>query len=344
MVKAFLKAKLPAFCSIASLVAASAWAAPADLPAYGADPEQTSVSGLSSGAFMAVQLQVAYSRSIVGAGVVAGGPYYCAADNLAFTGICMGQVPFVPPNPALMANAARSFARQRLIDSLGNLSKRRVYVFSGTDDSIVRQPAVDATVSFFQQLGVKPENLMYVNQVPAGHALITPDNGNECSANAAPYISHCRVDGAGYDQAGALLQHIYGALNSRVDAPAGQIVSFNQRAYAAASTGMADTAYLYVPQACTAAGARCKVHVAIHGCVQAAESVGDKFYTKTGYSNWADSNKILVLYPQVNKSTSPFNPQGCWDWWGYTGRNYAYRSSVQMKAIMTMVTRLTQRP
>jgi len=302
------------------------------------------VSGLSSGAFMAVQLQVAYSRSIIGAGVVAGGPYYCAANNMALAGICMGQVPFVPPNPALMANAARSFASARLIDSLNNLTQRRVYVFSGTDDSVVRQPAVDATVSFFQQVGITQDNLKYVNKVPAGHAVITPSFGNVCSANASPYISRCDVESAGYDQAGALLQHIYGNLNPRVETPTGQIISFDQRTYAPAATGMAETGHLYVPQSCTESGAHCRVHVAIHGCMQSSESVGNQFYTDTGYNNWADSNNILVLYPQVNKSTTPFNPQGCWDWWGYTGGNYATKSSPQMKAILKMVNRLTKQP
>jgi poly(3-hydroxybutyrate) depolymerase len=330
--------------AIAIFVAVEAVAAPAKLPAYGADPQQTSVSGLSSGAFMAVQLQVAYSNSIIGAGVVAGGPYYCAANNVLFASICMGQVPFLPPNPNLMVDAAKGFAKKRLIDPLSNLSKNRVYVFSGADDSIVRQPAVDATVSFFQQVGVKSGNLEYVSTVPAGHAVITPSKGNECSANAAPYINHCNVGGVGYDQAGAVLQHIYGTLNPRVETPAGQIISFNQRPYAAETTGIADTGFLYVPQSCTTAGSHCKVHVAIHGCMQSAESVGDKFYTETGYNNWADSNKILVLYPQVNKSNIPFNPKGCWDWWGYTGANYAYKSSSQMKAIKAMVNRLAQQP
>ena len=84
------------------------------------------------------------------------------------------------------------------------------------------------------------------------------------------------------------------------------------------------------------------MHVAIHGCLQAAESVGNHFYTDTGYNNWADNNNILVLYPQVNKSEAPYNPRGCWDWWGFTGKHYAYKSSPQMKAIMAMVNRLTQ--
>ena len=48
------------------------------LPKLGADLAATSVSGLSSGAFMAVQIEVAHSKDIVGAGIVAGGPYACA--------------------------------------------------------------------------------------------------------------------------------------------------------------------------------------------------------------------------------------------------------------------------
>jgi poly(3-hydroxybutyrate) depolymerase len=334
-----------ALLSLAAAQALAQSSAPITLPAYGADSLQTSVSGLSSGAFMAVQLQVAYSGSIVGSGVVAGGPYYCAANSVFYAGICMGQVPFMPPNPYLMVNAAKGFAKAGQIDALSKLSGRRIYVFSGTDDSVVRQPAVDATVSFFQQVGVKPEQLQYVNKMPAGHAVITPSYGNDCAANANPYISHCNIDGNGYDQAQAILQHIYGPLQPRVDAPAGQIVSFNQRAYASAATSMADTGYLYVPQSCSAAGANCKVHVAIHGCKQSVESVGKQFITDTGYNNWADNNKLMVLYPQVNKSSYlPSNPEGCWDWWGYTGGNYAQKSGSQMKAIKAMVDQLAQKP
>ena len=39
---------------------------------------QSSVSGLSSGAFMTVQLHLAYSSSFAGAGIIAGGPFRCA--------------------------------------------------------------------------------------------------------------------------------------------------------------------------------------------------------------------------------------------------------------------------
>lgn len=326
---------------IAGAIGSSAFAADS-LPSFRGDPKETSVSGLSSGAFMAVQYQVAYSATVKGAGVVAGGPYYCAAGNMLYAGICMGQVPFVPPNPALMVGAAQGFAALGQIDPLANLGNSRVYVFSGTADTVVRQPAVDATVSFYQQAGVPAANLLYVNNLPAGHAVITPAFGNDCSANASPYISHCQLKGQGYDQAGALLQHIYGKLNPPAGAPTGQIVPFNQREFAAESSGMADVAYVYVPRSC-AQGNSCKVHVAIHGCQQSAAVVGDDFYSDTGYNPWADTNNILVLYPQVNASTIPYNPQGCWDWFGYTGTNYALQSGVQPTAIKAMIDRLIAR-
>ncbi len=325
------------------LFAVAVQAQPPALPAFGADPTQTSVSGLSSGAYMATQLQVAYSRDIIGAGIIAGGPYYCAANQIAYTGICMGQLPFFPPNPALMTGFARDFAKARKIDSLSHLADRRIYVFSGTQDTVQRQQGVDATVSFFEQVGVKPGNLKYVNDMPAGHALITPKQGNDCAANDSPYISHCESDGKGYDQAGALLQHIYGPLAPPTEQATGKIIAFDQRAYAAKDSSMADTGYLYVPQACQDTGSSCKIHVALHGCVQSAESIGDKYYTETGYNRWADSNRLLVLYPQVDKSAlRPFNPKGCWDWWGYSGSDYAQKSGVQMKAIMRMTRQLTQ--
>lgn len=332
---------LAAFMLTAALDAA---AAPPALARYGADAGGTTVSGLSSGGFMAVQLQVAYSASIAGAGVVAGGPYYCAAGNAAFRKICMGQLSLFPPNPSVMAGYARAFAVAGSIDPLARLAARRVYVFSGTEDSVVRPTAAAATVEFFRRVGVPDANLRYVADVPAGHALLAPGSGNDCAASATPYLNRCSVGGQDYDHAGAILEHLYGALQPRVAAPTGRVVAFAQRPYAASGTGMAESGFVYVPQACEVAGARCRVHVALHGCLQSVQSVGDRFVSEAGYNAWADGNRLLVLYPQVDTSSSPDNVYGCWDWWGYTGRHYAHKSAPQMKAIMAMVKRLAQRP
>jgi poly(3-hydroxybutyrate) depolymerase len=65
--------------SVLSLLGAGAAAAAAeDLPKLGVALPATSVSGLSSGAYMAGQIEVAHSKDIVGAGIVAGGPFACA--------------------------------------------------------------------------------------------------------------------------------------------------------------------------------------------------------------------------------------------------------------------------
>jgi len=51
---------------------------PARLSGYNANISESSVSGISSGAFMAVQFGTAWSSVIRGVGVVAGGPFWCA--------------------------------------------------------------------------------------------------------------------------------------------------------------------------------------------------------------------------------------------------------------------------
>jgi hypothetical protein len=69
------------FCLALLLLVPALGAAPAlaeELPRLGIALAQTSVSSLSSGAYMAGQIEVAHSKDIVGAGIVAGGPFACA--------------------------------------------------------------------------------------------------------------------------------------------------------------------------------------------------------------------------------------------------------------------------
>ena len=57
------------------------------LKPFNADLGQSSVSGLSSGAFMTVQLHLAHSSTFVGAGIIAGGPFRCAESYRAAAAI-----------------------------------------------------------------------------------------------------------------------------------------------------------------------------------------------------------------------------------------------------------------
>jgi poly(3-hydroxybutyrate) depolymerase len=107
---------------------------------------------------------------------------------------------------------------------------------------------------------------------------------------------------------------------------------------------------VYLPAACARAE-RCRVHIALHGCRQGQSWIpltpptegglqfGTTFVRHAGYNDWADANRIVVLYPQA--VSIPFvNPNGCWDWWGYTGDHYADRQGVQIRALRAMVDRL----
>jgi hypothetical protein len=321
------------------------------LPAYQVDLSLTSVSGLSSGAFMAAQFQAAYSGTLVGAGIVAGGPYYCAGSSaltpfvLNATTICMNPQPGMGPDAHALLEKAKVFARSGLIDDLGNLKKQKVYLFSGKADHVVITPVVDQTAAFYQLAGTPAQNIKYVQDINAGHAIITSNSKNvACADTAAPYINDCK-----FTQSHDILKHIYGDLKPPASKLSGRIVKFDQSEFVKSFlASMSDDAYLYVPGSCETE--TCKVHVAFHGCGQGAAQIGDLFYRTTGYNELADTNNIIVLYPQAEVSNgffSAFNPKGCWDFWGYSSfnqlaPNFYTKQAPQMSAVKAMLDRLGQ--
>ena len=312
----------------AGLAVAAAHAA-VPLPALKTDPNEVSVSGLSSGAFMAVQLHVAFSATFKrGAGVVAGGPFYCAEGSVAnATGRCMTHSSSIPV--ASLVSTTNSWASSGLIDPVANLNGSKVYLFSGTSDNTV-VPAVMNDLKTYYGSFVPAANTFYKNTVGSGHAMITDDYGGACSTTASPYINNC-----GFDLAGEMLKYLHGTLNARNNgALGGTFTEFDQGAFVSGH-GMAATGWVYVPQSC-AAGTTCRVHVALHGCKQNYATVGDKFVRNTGYNRWADTNNMIVLYPQT--STAATN--SCWDWWGYDNAAYSKKSGPQMAAIKAMVDKL----
>ena len=334
--------------AVLALLSESAFSAPPALPALNADLSQTSISGLSSGGFMAAQFEVAFSNSLVGAGIVAGGPFYCSGSYSSNTYImnatttCMR--PIGPgPDAAKLVDIAKQFAKEGKIDDLSGLKKHKVYIFSGTKDNTVTTKVVDQTLRFLELAGVPAENIKYVKTKGSGHALIT-NNANDvaCEITAPPFINDCDMY-----QAHDILNQIYGNLNPPTDKLSGKFVAFNQREFIDSDrTSMDDEAFAYVPASCETN--RCKVHVALHGCQQGVAVIGDRYYKTTGYNEMADSNNIIVLYPQIKPSKSvPLNPRGCWDFWGYSSPdpahpNFFSKDAPQIKAIDKMLKRLGQ--
>ena len=310
----------------AAFMAGSAFAA-VNLPALNIDKTQTTVSGLSSGGFMAAQLHVAYSATFnKGAGIVAGGPFYCAEGSIVnATGRCMASPAGIPVSS--LVSTTNTWASQGIIDPVANLQGSKVYLFSGSIDSTVKPGVMDALKTYYGSF-VQAANVLYKKDIAAEHAMITDDYGNACSTKASPYISDCN-----FDLAGAMLAHLYGSLNARSSAtlPAANFFEFNQSQFITGH-GMSPTGWAYIPQACTS-GTQCRVHVVLHGCQQNVTLVQQQYVRNTGYNRWAETNNMVMIYPQT--STQATN--SCWDWWGYDSANYAKKSGPQMAAIKAMV-------
>jgi poly(3-hydroxybutyrate) depolymerase len=319
------------------------------LPALQADLAQTTVSGLSSGAFMASQFAVIHSSIVKGVGIIAGGPYYCAGYP--------GRAPFIPyltnaltvcenpsasevepPDAVVLFNRAQGFAAAGQIDPLANLRGQSVYLFSGRSDQTVTTAVVDQARHFYALAGTT--RVRYRDDVDAGHGMVTDQRGdNACAVTAAPYFNNCQLA-----LAAEILNFVYPGLKPPSTKLGGTLIRFDQRRFAAASSGMAADGYAYVPAAC--ASQACRVHVAFHGCRQGVAAIGDHFYARAGYNLLADANNIVMLYPQVAPSAPfPYNPRGCWDFWGYASANplqpdFFTRSGVQVRAVRAMLDRL----
>lgn len=317
---------LRVFAGVTALAAGAASAA-VNLPALDIDKTQTTVSGLSSGGFMAVQLHVAFSATFKkGAGVVAGGPYYCAEGSVMHaTGRCMASPSGIPVGT--LVSTTNNWAQQGLIDPVANLQSSKIYMFSGSLDSVVKPGVMDALKTYYNSF-VPAANVVYKKDIASEHAMVTDDYGNGCPYKGAPYINDCN-----FDLAGAILQQLYGTLNPRNTSalPSANFVQFNQSQFISGH-GMATTGWAYIPQACSG-GTQCRVHVVLHGCKQNESDVQQQYVKNTGYNRWADTNNIVMLYPQTSLAAT----NSCWDWWGYDSANYAKKSGPQMAAIKAMV-------
>lgn len=332
------------------------------------DPAQVSVAGVSSGAFMANQLQIAHSADIMGGAMIAGGLYGCAVQSVTEDGVlalateamgaCM-KVPFLLDDVSSYRDRVEALAADGWIDSPSNLSRAKAYFFTGGSDQVIDSETVAKGEALYVALGVPAGNIVFEDQsgpaAKAGHSWVSKNFGNPCDANATPFIDNCS-----YDQAGAELKAIYGR---DVEPPAatatGRIVGFDQKEFvpgkATAANGLLDIGYLYIPKSCELGAAQaCRLQVVLHGCKQSAEDLGDVFYTKIGVNQWADTNNIVVLYPQAHATTPAelppnlwasaliyANPGGCWNWWGYgDDRQYLTKKGVQVIAIWQMIRRL----
>jgi len=301
-------------------------AIPADaIPDLRLDARTVTVSGMSAGGYVAHQLHVAYSDLFTGVGIIAGGPYGCAEGSLAKAmSQCMGAAVALPAAPFVRQVEVAAAAGR--IAPLQALRDDPVWLFRGTLDRAVAAPVADALAALYGQL-VDPAKLVYIKDIAAAHLFPTLHEGGPCTQSTVPFIGNC-----GFDASGKLLNHLYG----RLAEPGSADMDHLRRIVVAkaATAGLMDRAYLYTPADCIK-GRHCRLHLVLHGCGQSAATLGMDFIRQSGYLPWAESNGIVLLYPQVQPSA--VNPYACFDWWGYSGKNYRYLDGVQMRTMVGLV-------
>jgi len=307
------------------------------LPRLNIVPGSLTVSGVSSGGYMATQYQVAYSQDVAGAGIVAAGPWLCARGIVTRALRDCAEGSAAGPEIDRSVAVLRAAAVARTADDPSWLAPDRVWIFHGRHDRRIGAAVTDSLLRFYRVF-VPPERIRYVTEVEAAHGFPTVSEGGPCDVDAAPWILAC-----GYDAAGELLQYLYDGLREPAGEVAGELVEFGQARYVERGelASMAETGLLFVPKDC-AAGKPCRLHVAFHGCRQGNGVIGRSFARQSGYNRWADANRVVVLYPQAERSVYwPVNPHGCWDWWGYSGPDYAANNGAQLSAVRGMVAALS---
>ncbi len=327
------------------------------LPALGLRGDDVTVSGLSSGGYMAGQFEVAYARRLKGAAVIAGGPYGCSRGLVSTAALrcsCPAErspgwdpqwLAWVPGlGCEVLAASVYQLVSDRAtqgnlgaIDDPVHLRTHRVWLFSGGRDHVVDRRLVQALHDYYLRWGVPASQIRHVDRNDAAHGMPSPTASQPCGLTRTPFMIQCQLDAAG-----ELLKWLYPAdeggpaLQAQPVRAAG-FKQFRQARYThGVFTGLDRTGWLYVPAACedAQAGASCRLHVVFHGCEQGVgfededgQIYGQQFVRGAGYNRWAEGSRIVVLYPQVQASTQGsladpyrYNPKGCWDFWGYTER------------------------
>jgi len=133
------------------------------------------VTGVSSGAYFANQFQIAFSNDVIGGGYFAGGPYYCAMNNLiTATNYCMDSKFSVPVKT--LVQWTKNASSLKYIDNYKNLKNSKIWIFSGVLDSVVDPQLGIDNLNFYYEIGTDQQNVKTVFDVEAEHSWVVFNN------------------------------------------------------------------------------------------------------------------------------------------------------------------------
>jgi len=100
--------------------------------------------------------------------------------------------------------------------------------------------------------------------------------------------------------------------------------------------------YVYYPHTCTEnnGAARCKIHIALHGCNEMIGGLsGWNYIRRTGLNEYAATNNLIIVYPQVAYNLFK---SSCFDFMGEVDQtNYLFNDNIQTTAFMNMIDRIS---
>jgi len=307
------------------------------LPLITIEKNAITTGGISSGCFMSTQLNYAYSSIISGNACTAGGPYWCAQFNeqIALTK-CMDPVysQFIDVN--FLESVVYELELIGLIDPVFNLNKSKIWLLSTYNDTVVARHVVESNAQLYGKF-INHNQIKLVTNMPGEHSQLTDSYGNFCEFLGSPYINNCA-----YNAAFQGLSWIYQPEKLLKSSTwfESNLFEFDQVKFIPLTYkktfGIEKFGYIYVPSNCILQnGFSCKLHVVFHGCKQTIDTIGLEFIQKSGYLEIGEANNIVILFPQAMKNQ--LNPNGCWDWWGYTGPDYANKLSIQMQMVVNII-------
>lgn len=303
-----------------------------ELAKFHLDRERISASGLSAGGFLAHLLHLNFPEIFKGVGIFAGGPFGVSQEaNILFMRKILATKKIDAFDMLARYRHAQNSAK---MGDLNLIKKQPVYIFYSKKDPVVNASIGEALVKFYQTLGA--EKIKVKTSEYAGHGLPVISGGVDKKITATPFLINCD-----FEASHQALEHIYGQnifmpfKDSTI--PAGKLLDFNQKPFKN-SFGkvdyLANQGYVYLPPAALN-GERCGLHLVLHGCQQSVQFIGKDFINYSGFMDWADKNKLIILFPQSQKTLR--NPPGCWDWFGLSDKNYANRDSKLMQTLIAMI-------
>lgn len=276
-------------------------------------------------------------------------------------------------NPGAMdLGFLNDFANQGLIADTSNISQQRVLIYQGSNDRTVNPGMADKVQEFYSRLGVGESELQMVSSSGNHNFPTDRDDGTACSEARPPYVANCKMD-----LAGQVLNHLLDRPLVRAKYNESNLHIIAQ---ADAPNSLATYGYLYANAFCLNNPSACDVHVALHGCkmsdsfdkefqsayeakVQLTRILGIQNYElkarspqmgalafarKAGYAEYAESanNRLMILFPQtqITSENYPGNPNGCWDWYGWTGSNYATNQGSEPSWLIQQINLVQKNP